>query len=234
LKAIPAKGVPACEPGRFRYLWPSGASNLDQAAEQLTDTVASESPSRVDEAVDKLVRTQYLSLAHLATDPRHKAREFIDAVCQESAALCATHLRSHSAVSLYLADKPDDGPAIEDLKQVFRDAWAGFVEASQTPSIVVAAVPKGADSERFRTLAQTAWPRAEFVQVEPSDEIVLYVEDPRLNLAQLPHVGAVGRDAYEQIANSEHLSPHSRCDISEWTSIQIPLSDNAAVAAGVP
>jgi serine/threonine protein kinase len=49
-----------------------------------------------------------------------------------------------------------------------------------------------------------------------TDEILFYREEACLTLADLKLLGPVGREAYRQMNNVEHFTPHTRIDITEW------------------
>jgi hypothetical protein len=49
-----------------------------------------------------------------------------------------------------------------------------------------------------------------------ADEILFYREETCLTLSDLKLLGPVGREAYRQMNNVEHFTPHSWIDITEW------------------
>ena len=56
----------------------------------------------------------------------------------------------------------------------------------------------------------------ELAKINGQDEILLYREVSDLNLSDLKQFGPLGREAYRQLCQMEHFTPHTRFDVPEW------------------
>ena len=83
---------------------------------------------------------------------------------------------------------------------------------SKPNEITILAVPPGSAGERFRELAATVLPDIALTAAPLPDDICFYREFPQLDLADLPQLGDYAREAYAQMAASDH-PPHTRVDI---------------------
>ena len=85
--------------------------------------------------------------------------------------------------------------------------------ATSGTEMVVLAVPPGPAGERFRDLARRGLPNTEVHDAASPDDVLIYRERSNLALADLEHLGPVGRDAYAQMTSTENFTPHTRSDI---------------------
>jgi hypothetical protein len=79
----------------------------------------------------------------------------------------------------------------------------------------VLAVPSGPLSEQFLQLVAESLPNANPTLTNSPDDIVFYREQVTVPLKCLPHLGAAGRQAYEQMLRQQ-FPPHTRNDIRQW------------------
>jgi hypothetical protein len=56
--------------------------------------------------------------------------------------------------------------------------------------------------------------------VKGLDEIIFYRESPIPTLANLPHLGGLAFEAYQQAREASGCNPHARLDVEPWADLQ--------------
>jgi hypothetical protein len=102
------------------------------------------------------------------------------------------------------------------LLKAYVDAEPEMLGATDEDSICILASPDSPDADELRRLARQALPRTRVQFSQSVDEIVLYREQLFHSLTGLKQLAQTTRPAYQQLANQESLSPHSRLDITNW------------------
>src|SRR5262249_8308312 len=104
---------------------------------------------------------------------------------------------------------------------------AGSRQAARR-ELCILAVPPGPEGERFRALVRRALPETPMLAAASTDDIVFYREHAQVTLTDLPQMGPVAREVYQQVLATEPFSPHSRTDIVAWLSARAPGTQDRA------
>src|SRR5262249_29447675 len=86
-------------------------------------------------------------------------------------------------------------------------------KGGQAAELCVLCSPSGPAGERLQALAAEATPEVEWQSAPGDEDILLYRERANLPLSELLQLGALAQDAYRQMSNAEHFTPHCRSDV---------------------
>ncbi|MBV9124195.1 MAG: protein kinase [Planctomycetes bacterium] len=206
--------------GRRRYLYPAGCRSLDEAVEQAA-AMKPEDWEELDQRMQAMIQHQFRTLHHVCTTSAHLLRKLESAMVEEAMNFARSRLPAMDVVDLFLNQQRSDNQAVSDLARAFQAAAPGLAtgDAAGPTEIALLAVPAGPREAQLRELARRAV-QSSLMSAASIEDLVFYREETRLLLADLPQVGPLGQEAYQQMATSEHFPPHTRTDIAEWTPLQ--------------
>jgi hypothetical protein len=145
-------------------------------------------------------------VADLEADLRTKADDIVQ-----------NWLGSGGVAATYLAQHGDDAKIAADLVAAFNSACPPFIGRGEDCAFL--ALPPGIASDKIRSLAAEAIRDIELGCVEDAADFVLHREQPDVDLTQIPYFAPAVVDAYRQLADQRHATPHSRTDIHDWRAI---------------
>ncbi len=206
------------EVGRGRSLLPAGCATLDEAIGQFHQSLGADELRELDQQMQKMIRQQFTALVHVCLTPSNLLKNLEAAMQREAEAFVAARLTTTNVVDMYLAQQGSEEEAQADLVDALDEAAPDLADAraSRNSEIQVLVVPAGPAGEKLAELARTSLPKVTLLTDPHSDDIVFYREVPQVELSKLEQLGPVGYEAYRQMAAVEHLTPHSRNDITEW------------------
>jgi hypothetical protein len=102
------------------------------------------------------------------------------------------------------------------LLNVYGKAAPALRGTFSSPETFILGVPAGAAGQEFRDLARQALAVPRLVDAVSADEIIFYREYQNLTLAELEQFGPAAQEAYRKLLAQDHLTPHSRVDITDW------------------
>src|SRR5262249_39542273 len=111
---------------------------------------------------------------------------------------------------------PTAEQAAHELATAFDEAAPdspGPRSGSANGEACVLTVPATAAGERLKELARQAVPEAPWGFAQGRDQVIVYRAALQVPLADLPQLGQIARDAYQQMKSVEHFTPHARTDI---------------------
>jgi hypothetical protein len=155
---------------------------------------------------------------HLCTAPPAQFKDLKEAIDREVAAVAEASLGRAHAAELYVEQHAQDAAVLADLAGAFAEAEPELGAGRRNPreELTLLAVPTDPEGERFRALAARALPETTLLAVPSTDDAVFYREQPNVRLADLPQLGPAAREVYQQVLDSDQLSPHSRADVTAW------------------
>jgi hypothetical protein len=215
----PAAGGAAAEDlGLGRYLLPAGCRTLGEAVERVVASLTPEEEQALHQKVHDLIGKTLQAHLHLCTAPPAQFKELKEAIDREVAAVAEASLGRAHAAGLYMEQHANDAAALADLAGAFAEAEAELGAARRDPreELAILAVPTDPEGERFRELVARALPETDLLAVPSTDDVVFYRERPNVRLTDLPQLGPAAREVYQQVLDSDQLSPHSRGDVAEW------------------
>lgn len=216
--AIAASGTTVGDPaGPGKLILPDGCSTLDDAADRF---LAGLNPSDVlafDQLLQLEIGRKFRGLAAICLKPLEKGPAFRELLLTRSREFLDTKLDSANPAAVFFRCRSggaDDFPLIGEAYAGANPELAGYT-GKKPDELAILAVPEGEVGDRFRSVVAAALPGVEFTTAPLPDDIVFYREYPRLELAELPHLGEHARMAAELLAGSGHPL-HSRIDIA-WS-----------------
>ncbi|MGE3807419.1 MAG: tubulin-like doman-containing protein, partial [Gemmataceae bacterium] len=203
------------------HLLPVGCKSLSDAIKNFLGSVTAEEKSEINKRISNVIRTQFHGLNNLASSTGNVLRNLAQAMLEEAAAFAGGCLTGIDVVNMYLSRYPQESDAKKYLARAFDEAAPALLGpgAGSRSELCVLALPSSEAGERFRKLAGSAVPDAEFKFCASPEDIVFYREEAKLPLDKLAHLGPAAQDAYDQSNQAADFTPHTRLDIPQWRSI---------------
>jgi hypothetical protein len=213
-----AKGSEEMEPDSGHALFPGSSRTLAEAVEQLGESLTVTDLKELDRRTQKILQDQFTGLVQVCLGSNNFLRTLEAALLREAEEFMGARLAATDVAEMYVAQHADEEQLCRDLTAVFEEAGPKLTgrRASQQTEVSIFVAPSTAAGERLRALAEEALSDTNLASIHGKDDIVFYREIPQLLLSELEQLGPLGYEAYRQLAGFEHLSPHSRCDITEW------------------
>ncbi|MBL8798758.1 MAG: protein kinase [Planctomycetia bacterium] len=208
----------ALDLGSGRDLFPPGCQTLDEAVNQFMTKLTEEELHDIDTRVQALLKRQFTALVHVCTTAANLLRDLETAMQQELETFVAGRLGSSNAVETFLGQYPQDKTARQEIAAAHQEAAPSLTVEPNAPSneLTVVVVPTDAASDKFCEQARQALPQAELTRGPKGDDILFFRERLGLRVTDLPQTGAAAHEAYVQMTKMEHMSPHTRSDVTDW------------------
>ncbi|MBX7102656.1 MAG: protein kinase [Gemmataceae bacterium] len=206
-------------PGRF--LLPEGASDLDEAAERSVSALSNEQWIMFDARIQAAVTDRFHSLVNFCLTAGPRAEHLAELLVKEGQAFFLVRLPQNQAAELLVQSmEPDELTSVlAEAMQECHPALAGPKAAVESIVTIVAAP----DSEAGRAVQRAAAVAAAdlaYATCTAASDVVIYRELRHIDLADLPHMGPVGQEAYQQALSEGTAVPHSRLDVS-WAKLRV-------------
>lgn len=204
--------------GPGKLILPEGCATLDDAADRFLAGLNPDDVLDFDTRFQKELSRKFRGLAGVCLKPNEKGPVFRDLLTARSREFLDGRLDAADPATVFFrnrtgsqADHPLIGEAFDGAAPDL--PGSGGVRPEE---VTVLAAPPGADGDRFRKVVSEALPGVEFTTAPLPDDIAFYREYPRLELAALPQLGQVGREAQSALG-AEH-PPHARADVA-WAQL---------------
>jgi hypothetical protein len=205
--------APALVPGR--RLFTSGCSDLGQAIEQFLHEMTAERVDELHNRVQILIRNKFTALLNICLGQANLVKNVETAMQQEVEMFVSSGPVGAGIAEIFLQQFSNEEEAGNELVSAFDEA-APQLAAKQTetsPAFALLAVPPGPSGEQIFALANQALSEAKLVSAASQDDILIYRELTSLDPADLEQLGPAGLEAYRQMSQVDHLTPHTRTDI---------------------
>jgi hypothetical protein len=219
-RSTPSDPLPASQKARAgRLLFPTGCESLADAVFGYLESVTGEELQQFDQQAQTMIRKQYGALVHVCLASVNVLQQLELALLEEGERFAAARLAGAEVAEVFFTQAGTEEAAEDELVRAFDEATpnVGIRNAElrgRGAQLAVLLVPAGAAGERFRALTQQVLPETEFLTGTSPDDIVLYRELPRLALIDLLEgAQASAYEAYRQMTNLDHFTPHTRIDI---------------------
>jgi serine/threonine protein kinase len=203
--------------GPGRHLFPPGCKTVEELAIKLMQKVSKEELLDLDQQLQELIRKQFKALVNVLTGATNLLKDLEKLLYEQVEPFAATRLGKAQVVEMFLDEYVSADAVGEALTRAFektRPSPDSLPPAMTDNALLV--LPVSAAASRLRDLVHRALPKVEVVQAPGRDDIVCYREQAGLALADLPQFGPEARAAYEEMLATEHYTPHSRLDITDW------------------
>jgi eukaryotic-like serine/threonine-protein kinase len=209
------------EASATKYLYPAGCKDLGEAVKFFEDQLQEDVLNELDTRVGAMVKKQFTALVNVCLGGSNAVKSVEAAMRRTAEEYVAGLLGEMSVAEMFRKQHPDDDEAMDALADMFDEA-APQLPASAVPApqggqpveLCVLSAPSDAPGEQLRTLAAKALPKVEWQAAASEEDILLYRERANLPLSELPQLGPLAQDAYRQMSNAEHFTPHCRCDVN--------------------
>ncbi len=202
---------------------PAGCDTVASTVTQIVDALPSEDILAYDQALQKELAKSFRGLASLCLKA-NRTPDFLTLLSARTTAFLDARLETTDPATILLRYQ-GEGVGLNALLRKAYDGAAPGVgpdpEAGGCAPVeaTVLALPPGRPADQLRRALQGVTSGVEFIPAPLADDIVVYREFPRLELATLPQLGPHAKEAYLQRLGGD-LSPHSRADV-RWTSPQL-------------
>jgi serine/threonine protein kinase len=204
-----------------RCIFPAGCQGLEDTIKEFLSGIGPEELHELDVRVEAMLRKRFLALVNVCLSRANVLKDVQAALLETAEEFVAGRVSAQNVAEMFLERHPDPEEAAGELAGFFDEAAPdplgpkGLLD--RAAEVCVLAAPPGEAGDRLRELARQAAPVEEPHTAAPglnaADEIVLYRELSNLPLAELEQLGPVGHDAYAQMSNADHFTPHSRTDV---------------------
>jgi serine/threonine protein kinase len=226
---VPRERKPAANPSASRaatMIFPSGCKDLLSAAEELMASVGPEAVQELDNRMEAMLKQQFTALVHVCLSEANVLGAVHRAMLDTAGTFVAGLIPPTDVAKMFLEQHPAEGEAEKEVGAYF-DKAAPPVLAQQAPntkgtikpvSLSVLVTPSGDATQRFREVTEEALAGVEIHMTSggsnSGDDVIIYREVSNLPLADLEHLGPAAWDAYAQMSNTDHFTPHSRMDVN--------------------
>ncbi len=174
----------------------------------------------LDAKMEAMLKKQFTALVNVCLTSGNVLKNVEDAMRRTAEEFMAVRLSEMNVAEMFLEQHPDASQAAEEITSFFDEAVPQLPNSvlpqrkgGEAAEMCVLAVPSGPAGERLRELAAEAMPEVEWQSATGDEDILLYRERANLPLSELPQLGALAQDAYKQMSNAEHFTPHCRTDL---------------------
>jgi serine/threonine protein kinase len=204
------------------YLYPTGCKDLKEATAHFEDQLNEDALNELDVRMEAMFKKQFAALVNvcLSSGSSNVLRNVEAAMQQTAEEFVAEELGEWNVAEMFLEQRADESQAIDEIIRIFDESAPQLPQAvvptskgGMSAELCVLAMPAGPAGERLRALAAEALPDVEWQTAFGSEDLLLYRERVNLPLSELPQLGPLAQDAYRQMSNAEHFTPHCRCDV---------------------
>ncbi|HEY7328100.1 MAG TPA: tubulin-like doman-containing protein [Gemmataceae bacterium] len=204
-----------------KHLYPIGCKNLNEAVEHYEGHVKEDALNELDARMEAMFKKQFTALVNVCLASGSVWKNVEEAMRHTAEEFMAERLSDMDVAEMFFNQYDDPDEAVAAFADFFNEATPQLPSSlvpsgqeAQSSELCVLAVPPGPAGERLRTLAAQALPNVEWQAASGDEDIVLYRECANLPLVELPQLGPLALDAYRQMSNAEHFTPHCRCDVN--------------------
>jgi serine/threonine protein kinase/uncharacterized damage-inducible protein DinB len=202
------------------YLYPAGCKDLEEAVTRFEEQLKEEALNELDGRMEAMLKKQFTALVNVCLENNNVLKEVEAAMQRTAEDFVAERLGPWNVAEMFLEQHAEDAEAAATFAHFFAQAapqfpYAGIPDphGGSVDELCVLAAPSGPAGEYLRAVAVKAVPEVEWQMASGDDDILLYREHANLPLSELPQLGPLAQDAYRQMSNAEHFTPHCRCDI---------------------
>ncbi len=213
-QTIAEQGAARGDSGAGVLLLPEGCQGLDDAADQFLGALAPEDILNFDQTLQREMARRFRGIVNVCLKPE-KSPDFLALLTNHAREFLDARLERTDPATVFLRYRG----AGEDARKLLADGFARAAPevhgvAGESPmEAAIFAVPAGSSGAEVRSVMAAACPGVEFIPAPLPDDILIYRECPRVELAALPQFGAHAREAYDAQQASD-APPHARVDIA--------------------
>jgi hypothetical protein len=203
-----------------KHLFPGGCKDLKETVAYFEAQLTDQDLNVLDAKMEAMLKKQFTALVNVCLTSGNLLKNVETAMRRTAEEFMAVRLSEMNVAEMFLEQHPDGAQAAEQITGFFDEAVPQLPNSVLPPrkggeavELCVLSVPSGPAGERFRALASEAMPEANWQSATGDEDILLYRERANLPLSELPQLGPLAQDAYKQMSNAEHFTPHCRTDL---------------------
>ncbi len=204
-----------------QYLYPAGCKDLREAVEHFEKQIGEDALDELDTHMEAMLKKQFTALVNVCLAGGNVLKDVEAAMRQATQQFLANRLGEMNVAEMFLREHPEEDEARTAFTGIFDGITPQLTapatlcsQKSQPAEVCVLAAPLGPAGDRLRSLAVQSKPDIEWRNACGGEDILLYRECANLPLSELPQLGPLAQDAYRQLNNTEHFTPHCRCDVN--------------------
>jgi hypothetical protein len=200
-----------------QVIYPTGCDSLASAINQLVPHPTPEELSEIDRRVQPAIEQQFGSLRHVCTTPSVSLKSLEAAMLVQAESFVSARIPAENVVDVFLERHGCKPAAQHAVAQALAAAAPPLIDAdaARGHTLAFVAVPTGQEEEVVPLLPQ-ADAKVHVLGLRTTDDLIYYQEAPCDIAGAIDSLGPAAEDAYRQLLDADHFTPHSRTDISEW------------------
>lgn len=203
--------------GTGRLLLPGDSVDLPAAAKRFLAELINSHSEAIDAWEQRLqqgLQRKFRGLGNVCLKVSSRGPDFCAWLLEQCRAFLDPYLPRYDPAEAFFHTFSDPDDAAKTLQEAVEEAvpeLAGPL-CDKESCRAVAIVPSTPTGERLGQLLAELYPAVDWQVLKADNELCLY-RDSTLAFDALPHLGPLGRQAYEQLLVADH-PPHSRADIA--------------------
>jgi hypothetical protein len=203
-----------------KHYYPAGCKDFKETVSHFESQLTEEALAELDTRMEAMFKKQFTALVNVCLTSGNVLSHVEDAMRHTAEEFVAAKLGEMNVADMFLEQHPDAEQTKEEIARFFDESVPQLASSAfpspqggQTIELCVLAAPDNPAGARFRSLAAEALPEVEWLTASNDEDVLLYRERANLPLSELPQLGAVAQDAYQQMSAAEHFTPHCRSDV---------------------
>jgi hypothetical protein len=204
----------------LKHLFPGGCKDFKETVSYFEAQLTDADLNVLDAKMEAMLKKQFTALVNVCLTSGNVLKNVEDAMRHTAEEFMIVRLGEMNVAEMFLEQHPEPSQAMEEITGFFDEAVPQLPQSviaprkgGQATELCVLCSPAGPAGERLRALAAEATPEIEWQSASGDEDILLYRERANLPLSELPQLGALAQDAYRQMSNAEHFTPHCRSDV---------------------
>jgi hypothetical protein len=202
-----------------RVVLPSGATHLDQAAQQFLESLSANDYYKLDEAIQAIVLAPLGGLQPVCQKTSDLARIMAAPLIDQTAAFLSERLPGTDVAEAEMSSAAVKGKSVAEHIVKFFEKAAPMREAKGADQTAYLLHPPSGASHTFSIEAQRVIPDLNVVPGSSPTDLTFCREQGFFTQDELQALMPLCSAAYRELVTTQVQSPHSRFDVPEW----IPL-----------
>jgi hypothetical protein len=208
-------------PPSDRLLLPPNVKSLDAALTTLQASLSADDVRSFDKKLQTHIEKEFNALFNACVSSMNMLGNLQNAIEVQAKVFLTPRLGSANLAQMFFARFPDMNSATQALRWLHEQAAPPFKINGAVSQTVILSGPEGDAANHIQQLGQYALQPRPTHYLPNTDEIMIYREYPQIPLTALPQLGTLAEDAYNALLDSQHGSPHTRCDVTSWQDVEV-------------
>lgn len=205
-------------PVQVHDLYPADCGSAEEFIQNLIDGITDDDFRELDRRMQRMVQSQFTALVHVCLSTSNMLTGLEPAMLKLSQQFLTGRIGEAGAAELFFDRYRTEADAVDAIRRAFDDAAPTICDSVDASMSKLAGLSTsvGQAGERFADVAVRALGDVQLSITTGDDEIAIYRENPEIDLRDLPQLGPIARECFEQIKLRDHTPPHTRNDVEKW------------------